>query len=182
MDRKAGNRMVLFPETADFFISEKTMVGILAGTGLLGEAETESRFLPGERFLSLVCFLGCSPNVELGPNQYNKAYCAIEVASSPDQVRCEFNIYTKAPKCPVCRREVSHPQHVEFSKPCNLHICSGCHSELDLSTLNWRKSAVFARSWIEIHNIFESEAVPHDNLMQHLENETGRAWKVAYLR
>lgn len=174
--------MVIYPEVADLSISLKSLVSILDATGLLGDAETDTRFLPGDAFLDLIYFLGCSPNVNLSPNQDNHPYCTIEVAASPDQIRCQFGNNTKVPKCPVCRIELSHLMDDKISKPCYLRQCPECHAELDLTTLNWRKSAVFSRTWIEIHNIFEAEAVPHDNLMQYLENETGRAWKVAYLR
>ena len=174
--------MVIYPEQADLRVSQKSLISMLNTTGLLGAAETDTRFRPGNAFLELICFLGCSPNVALSPNQDNDPYCTIEVAASQDQIRCQFASNTRAPKCPVCRTNLSQLLCDEMLKPCYLQNCPECQTELDLTTLNWRKSAVFAQSWIEINNIFEAEAVPHDDLMQYLKKETGAVWKVAYLR
>ena len=52
---------------------------------------------------------------------------------------------------------------------------------VDLETLNWRKIAFYASTWITIGNIYELEAIPNDSLLNALEKETGAKWKTAYI-
>jgi len=61
--------------------------------------------------------------------------------------------------------------------------CPECNKHtFNLNTINWRKSAFFARSWLVVGNIYELEAVPDEKLLTSLKELTGVEWKVAYIR
>lgn len=55
----------------------------LRQVGLLGASLGEGRYAVGEAFLSLVCFLGCSPDIELEP-QTGKAFCYLQLPCSSE--------------------------------------------------------------------------------------------------
>lgn len=179
---QAGNRMVIYPENAAYSLDEQALIAILAETGLLGKPESANRFLPGERFLTLVCFLGCSPNVALEPGDDNRPYCRVDIYSSGNNIHCLTGSNTKMPRCPECKTELFATAINEKQQDCHLYDCKACQSRIDLTTLNWRKTAAFAHVWIEIQNIYEAEAVPHDDLLQQLKKHTEQNWKIAYLR
>ena len=48
--------------------------------------------------------------------------------------------------------------------------------------MNWRKSAGFARQFIEIFNVYPNEAVPADALLSALQQASGVTWKYFYVR
>lgn len=173
--------MILFPAHREFYRPLETMLDVLEPTGLLGEAESGNRFLAGDRFLSLICFLGCSPHIELAPTADQQPYCFIELGSSPDELQCAFGLNTRPARCPDCRAEINPLGLRPAAESCAHVPCPGCGESLDLAALNWRKKAMFARCWIAIHNVREAEAVPHDSLMTHLLEQTAVSWRIAYL-
>jgi len=75
----------------------------------------------------------------------------------------------KPAKCPHCKTLLTQTN------------CLNCQKTVDLETLNWRKIAFYASTWITIGNIYELEAIPNDSLLNALEKETGAKWKTAYI-
>lgn len=60
--------------------------------------------------------------------------------------------------------------------------CPHCKTTSYIAKLDWRRKAGFSRFFIEISNVFESEAVPSDSLLEMLERMTGQAWDYFYWR
>ena len=125
------------------------------------------RYEVGDKFLSLLTFMGCSPNIELA-FQENKPYCYIEIEQFK-KPRFMAGKNLKPAKCPHCKTLVTQLS------------CSHCHKVIDQEILNWRKTAFYASNWITVGNIYELEAIPNDNLLIALEKQTGVKWKVAYI-
>jgi hypothetical protein len=50
------------------------------------------------------------------------------------------------------------------------------------AALNWRRSGGLARMAVEVRNVFPNEAVPVPELIQRLEQETGREWTYFYVQ
>lgn len=67
-------RLLLYPVQE----SSVDIEPILEQQGLLGNRLVESVFQVGECFLDHICFLGCSPDIELEP-QTNKAFCYVQL-------------------------------------------------------------------------------------------------------
>jgi len=53
--------------------------------GLLGAELAAGTFAVGEQFLSLICFLGCSPDIELSPHA-GKPFCYVQLPSNDEPV------------------------------------------------------------------------------------------------
>lgn len=73
----SSHHLVLFP-TQTNTPDNRALAACLSDLGLLGEALGNGCFSVGEEFLSLVCFLGCSPDIALEP-QSGKAFCYIQL-------------------------------------------------------------------------------------------------------
>jgi hypothetical protein len=142
------------------------------------------RYKVGEEFLSLICFMGCSPNIEIEP-QKNSPFCYVEIATKNEANHffCGHNI--KKVSCYHCRAVQSHlaknlletTQDQLFKQ-----VCYSCRATLDPTKINWRKSAFVANTWILVGNIYESEAVPDEKLLLALKQASNCEWKYAYIR
>ena len=61
-------------------------------------------------------------------------------------------------------------------------LCPHCGQPLPFERIDWRRSAAYGRVFIEISNVYESEAVPTDALLEGLREFSGTAWDYGYLR
>lgn len=166
---QAEFKLYLYPEDPDYCYDEKKLSLHLKESGFIDEKLSQNRFSVGGRFLSLLTFMGCSPDIELQP-QEDSAYCYVEFTSATQPQFISGSNLKKA-HCPQCKEPVSAPL-----------MCEHCKQRLDPATLNWRKTAFYASSWITIGNIYELEAIPSDQLLTILQKETTARWKPAYIR
>jgi len=57
----------------------------LTSVGLTGEAmkhdvyTRKHQYMTGERFLDLIAFLGCSPNIKLQPDKEHQSFCHVNI-------------------------------------------------------------------------------------------------------
>jgi len=177
--------LVLYPVDTSAIIEQKTLGNILATIEFTGEQQAPGRFLVGEKFLSLLCFMGCSPDIELEP-QGDKPYLYIEIPEVSESLVFMAGSNVKTPCCPNCKENLNTllQQIDKTNNTSHTHSlnCVKCKHPITPHQLNWRKSAVFAHSMIIIGNIYESEAVPDARLLEALEKTTGSAWKYSYIR
>ena len=142
------------------------------------------QFLPGNRFLDLVAFMGCSPDVNLEPGDDERPFCAIHVHDQAEAVEFHCGEHTHSPRCPKCRSAVknwrdSMHRWIEGGAA-GLWECSACHWQAAPWDFNWRKSAGFGRCFIEISNIFPKEALPQTHLLDTLQAYYGIKWLYFY--
>jgi hypothetical protein len=161
-------KLYIYPSKPDYQVNLIALASLLKNIMLTGKKLSEKHYATGENFLSLLTFMGCSPNIELEP-QDDKPYCYIEI-SSTEKEQFISGMNTKYPKCPHCKTSLTSI------------VCSHCNEQINPNELNWRKSAFVASSWICIGNIYELEAIPNDQLLNELQKETGLIWKPAYIR
>lgn len=167
-------RLYLYPSTHKLVLS-KSIKPLLSHLQLIGEpipSQTDNRYATGDRFLSLLTFMGCSPTIELEP-QDDKPHCYIEIEQR-DSPCFISGANIKPAKCPHCKANITTLK--------NALNCPHCHKKIAPETLNWRKTAFYAANWITIGNIYELEAIPNDHLFTALEEKTGAKWKAAYIR
>ena len=148
------------------------------------ESNNADRYRVGEAFLSLICFMGCSPNIEIEP-QENSPFCYVEIAQESTETHFVAGHNVKQANCPHCKNP--QPKLAKSLLETNQQSlltqeCSVCAKSIDPSKINWRKSAFIARSWVLIGNIYESEAVPDEKLLFALQQESGCEWEYAYVR
>lgn len=180
---QATYSLMLYPDDPHFSLPHNELLHALAAINLLGEAQIPQRYLVGESFLSLFCFMGCSPHIELFPQENTQqAYCYIEIPKPAATTRCIISKDVKTPRCPQCKIDLSAWVSQLQQQCINTSCCPECDNTLIPHKLNWRKSAFFAKQHIIIGNIYEAEALPEQQLLSHLENTTHIAWKYAYIR
>lgn len=78
-------QLVLFPAQTDIRVESGQLEARLRALGLLGAALGEGRYATGDAFLTLVCFLGCSPDIELEP-QADKPFCYLQLPLTAETV------------------------------------------------------------------------------------------------
>lgn len=165
-------KLMLYPNDASYKANMIELKGLLAEIGFIDKEISDKKITVGDNFLSLLTFMGCSPNIELEP-QEDKPFCYIEINSSKKS-RFVWGSNLKKGQCSYCKGEVS-----KISKKLQ---CPTCEKPLALSKINWRKTAFAAHNWITIGNIYELEAIPNDGLLNTLKAKTGVEWKPAYIR
>ncbi|MFO7592931.1 MAG: hypothetical protein R6X15_02655 [Pseudomonadota bacterium] len=146
----------------------------------------EEHFRPGEEFLTLITFLGCSPVISLGePGKTGDEFCHIAFEGPHKNPYFVAGDNMKIPRCPGCgHRFESWREMIDKwqQSPETTLVCPDCGRELNATELRWRKCAGFGRFFIKVWGIFESEAVPNPNLLSILEKSTGTPWQHFYVR
>ncbi len=180
-------KLYLFPENPTESTPQCELVTHLKTVKFI-DAEEETagdsvlRYLSGEKFLSQVHFLGCSPDVEFHPDG-DKPYIYIEIPEPTDTPQFISGINIKTPRCPQCKKELlTLPGQLKKHGTQIKMRCQHCREIINVHKINWRKTAFFCSSTIIINNIYESEAVPDDRFLSALEHATGFAWNHSYIR
>ncbi len=186
----AENLLILSPKDFDALPSDKgLLIAALREEQFIGEGielNGEQHYRPGEEFMMLITFMGCSPMIYSGEDaEDGEQYCHIDIEGPYDKPHAITGDNIKIPRCPKCGhrfdnwRELleswSEAPHDEFS-------CPACGEHQLLTTLRWRKCVGFGRLFIKVWGIFESEAVPSPNLMAALKRATGLEWQHFYIR
>jgi hypothetical protein len=173
--------LYLQPSTTDAIASDR-LVDALRETGLAGDAldaTQDQRYLTGENYLELINYLGCSPTITFKPDTNDQRFCHISIHQfdTPRLIQCQSQ--PKKPQCPCCQRPVSSWTY-DAAPDTPTITCDNCHTETATEAYNWRKSAGYARSFIEITDVFPREAVPQPSLLDKLETATGISWHYFY--
>lgn len=166
---QAEHKLYIYPIDPNISIPKVLISNFLEKEEFTGDIIERRRFSTGTRFLSHLTFMGCSPNIELDP-QEDKPYCYIEIESHT-KASFVFGSNQKKSRCHYCKNEIQKP-----------FFCPHCQKTLSPNRINWRKTAFVATCWILVGNIYEREAIPNDQFLDTLAQETGVKWKIAYIR
>jgi hypothetical protein len=128
-----------------------------------------------ERLMEYVNYLGCSPIVAAGELH---ASILIHYFDQAIGLGGESVITLRFPGC---GHPIDEPapllqgkdQHAQWT-------CPTCGEHGELGDINWRKSAAFARCFIEITGIFPKEALPNDPFLDALARFSGGEWAWFY--
>ena len=160
------------------FIGEKWQTD---GTSISGE-----RYLIGERFLSLVTFMGCAPAIELEPSldpateqPDSTEFCHIEIEPIEEKIKFIRGSDFLISRCPHCRQRHANWQSIPENL---LYACDKCKVETHLSLYDWKNTAGCGRFFISLHGIYPQEAIPTSHLLQSFENITGKKWTYFYVQ
>lgn len=186
----SANLLILHPKSPDALPGDvQGMITMLQQLEFIDAPITfqgNSHYRPGEEFLSLMTFLGCSPVVSLGePGLTGEDFCHVSF-EGPTEEQTQFigGNNVKQPRCPKCGHRFSAwPELVsawETDRENYRLSCPDCGSELRLTALKWRQCAGFGRFFIKVWGIFEGEAVPSDRLLDALQRHTGTPWSYFY--
>ncbi|MCP4992973.1 MAG: hypothetical protein GY934_04180 [Gammaproteobacteria bacterium] len=157
--------------------------------GLLTEQlpQSRNRFLAGDNFLKLICFLGCSPHIELSPPEgAGDNFCHIQLHGPFDRPRLITGENTRPPRCIYCKKGGKKDWRLQIGNwekaPMEeIYQCHHCGKSSTPDSLDWRCYGGFGRLFVEIHSIFPGEAVPSPELLSGL-GQRGEPWKYFYLQ
>lgn len=185
----AENLLILTPKSYDVAPAHDAVLNMLQGERFIAdtiEINGAQHFRPGEEFMMLITFLGCSPMIATGEiDSDGEQYCHIAIEGPLEKPLSITGDNIKIPRCPKCGHR--HDNWQEILKawqedPQQSFSCPECGEDYNAIQLRWRKCAGFGRFFIKVWGIFESEAVPSPNLLSSLQKATGVEWQHFYVR
>lgn len=173
--------LLICPTDPDWQAADReALVRLLAGVELIGSplaGTGDRRWQVGERFLDHVCFLGCSPSLELAPRSDGRPFCHVRLIVASEGPRLIREDRRRPPRCPWCRAAQPEAQ-LRDDRPA--WPCPACGAQLSAAALDWGRGAGIGRCFVVVANVFPSEAVPGDELMRTLAENTGVEWRYFY--
>ena len=151
----------------------------LRNTGLIAGKlpDKNQSYFVGDKFLDLIAFMGCSPNINLTQQDDPNKFCFIKLITKPE-VTVLTSQHTHSPHCPYCKKPEKDWLNVMTDTALK---CSSCGRVSAPWNYNWRKSAGFGRFFIEVTEIYPKEAIPQPSLLSALEQQHGTSWEYFYL-
>jgi hypothetical protein len=181
-------RMLLYPVPfAAEPVADERLLAALIGCRLVAADSSMREFrlegvAAGDEFLSLVTFLGCAPSARLtsdAPGAEGDLNRIRLIGGMPTARLLSTRHSLRRPRCPGCRASFD-PIPDASGSVSSMIVCRQCGESTPLAGLEWRHSAAFARQAIEIHGVFEGEAVPSERLLELLHILSGFRWDYAY--
>ncbi len=178
--------LVLSPADPGWTVpDEQGLAELLRSVQLIGDLyHGDADFLPGERFLDLVAFLGCAPDIRLEPGDKGQPFCSVRLNTRNRSIEFHAGEHTFAPRCPHCgaalenwKNSVNSWLQADGDAPMT---CPSCDNAAMPWEYNWRKSAGFGRCFIEINNIYPREAIPQQQLLDTLNSHYQVNWHYFY--
>lgn len=185
----ADNILYLHPRDPHIEVDTRALTEALHDIGLIAEPflfQGTEHFKPGEEFLHLLTFLGCSPVVSLGePGLTGDEFCHIEFTTVTAEPRFISGDNIKVPRCRHCNHRIDDWTTLLDtwrSDGTDQWYCPSCGKVTPLHRLKWKQCAGFGRQFIKVWGIFEGEAVPGEELMNALRTATHQEWDYFYVR
>ena len=174
-----SSALYLYPLSPEWHIDAQPLIETLRSIDLIeNEIPTlENSFFIGDLFLHHVLFLGCSPAIQFAATDNNEKFTFIKLTFS-DQTRMIHTVkQSRNPHCPKCTKTLKQWQELEKTA---MWTCPDCQETSPPHSFNWRRTAGFARVFIEITEIFPKEAIPQSSLLEKLHSLTGIEWDYFY--
>lgn len=174
------SKLIFFPDNPDQLIEDILIIDTLISAEFINaEIYNNNHYLPGENFLSLITFLGCSPNINLSPTE-NEAHCFISLLEQTPHAQCLGYTSTVNPKCPNCKKRIADWKSENWNETGEICFCDKCNTQTPYAELNWKQECGFSRGGFEVSHIYPHEAVPTEQLLNQLEKATGFKWNYCY--
>ena len=174
------SKLIFFPDSIDKAINNEALLQTLINSQFITEnKQNTNQYLPGDNFLSLITFLGCSPNINLIPVE-GENHCFISLIEHSQKPICLGYTLTVNPKCPACKKRIGEWKIPDWQSAGQLCHCDKCQKQSLYSELNWKHECGFSRCGFEIHHIYPHEAVPTDQLLEKLKYCSGFEWDYCY--
>lgn len=185
---RGQNRLVLYPLNPDYKLLEPgRFARWLQSIGFIRNVEANQietgEMGPGEHFMRLLTFVGCSPAVGSGnqENAYNNY--SVEIVSSAENKILISGNRVRSPFCPKCgvhKKEMLAAETIRLQENKPVWACPECGVLVPIENINWRKKLAVASHYITVNGVFEGEVIPADKFLDDLGRETGIAWSYCY--
>jgi hypothetical protein len=150
-------------------------------------AKDETHFYVGDKYLSYIAYMGCSPSIQFAAGETNEKFCHIKIQQFNTARLIHNKIQNKAPHCPHCQQRIKNWQlkdeplknGQQNSSDSHIH-CDSCNTTVAMEKFNWRKNGAYARLFIEITDIFPKEALPQQTLLDKLALLSHTDWQYFY--
>lgn len=149
-----------------------------ASTGQGGSQD----FLPGDHFLNLLVFAGCSVHVDLAPPSGGGPFTHIRLLGPFPHPRLLAGRNTRPPRCPACRDPYRDWRAALISAAIPTWICSSCASALPAWAWDWKHQGGYGRTIIAVEEVFPGEAEPAPTLLEALQRLTATPWRHFYVQ
>jgi hypothetical protein len=174
----ADHFLVLFPVSPWWApASLPALANALTMLGFLGTERGPGLYSTGPQYPGFITYLGCSPQLTLGEQEQATT---IGLRGIYPSARFLHGANLKPPRCPRCRKTLEYTADLQAGDA-SLQ-CPHCGHAAPLPEYDWRRSAAYGRVFIEISDVYESEAVPGEHLADCLKQATGVAWDYGYVR
>ncbi len=173
-------KLIFSPSETDKKVSYPQLIQTLTDSQFIEpDANKKNQYYAGNKFLNLITFLGCSPNINLSPAD-GEDHCIISLIEQTTATKCLGYTQTANPKCPACTKRISNWKTADWQKPDSFCVCDKCQTQTRYADLNWKHECGFGRCGFEISHIYPHEAVPTDQLLSALKQLCEFAWQYCY--
>ncbi len=191
---QSKNQLVIYPLDPQYQVQNAGNLGrtLTSIEFVVDDASTRNglnNYLPGDRFMKYLVFLGCSPSIEdnqtiasdQDPGNYNNYHVEIDCTANEPVV--VYGPRLRAPVCPACNQQ--DKQALVSDGICmNTGLaqweCSMCSAKTPIQDINWRHRLAIATHFITVFGVFEGEVVPADELLRIIADKTGVEWSYCY--
>ena len=158
---------------------------VLQRLQFIGQAlDHAGHYLAGDKFLDMIAFMGCSPDIRLEPAKDADPFCFIELEQHTPAVAFRHGEHTHTPRCPLCRTPMddwkTRIKQWPDTGTGDLWQCDACGNQAPPWEYNWRKTASFGKCFIAVRNIFPREAIPQPVFLDTLHSYYGVEWHYFY--
>ncbi len=179
--------LVLHPADPNSSLDPEPLIGVLREVGILGARipDWQDAWFVGEQFLQSVSFMGCSPFIELSPQEKGDTdFCHVRIHRHGTP-RLMYGRLSRPARCPQCGKPLSITPE-DFARMVRLDQgggidCANCGEKSAAQNFRWRRDAGLGRLFIEITHIFPGEAVPVDHVMTRLSSLSTGPWRYFYV-
>jgi hypothetical protein len=179
----ADNKLVLHPRNPRAILQDPALlVESLRRVGLIGfgfSHEGEVHYKAGPRFAELIAFKEVPPGA--GP-----AACHVSLMETAVEPTFLGAGGAQPPLCPACQAPLAdwktqlltwRAEHQRY-----LWICPKCRGKAPVERLDWGTTGGVARYSVDAWGISENQAVPSEELLVFLQQETFEDWRYFYYR
>lgn len=139
--------------------------------------QEKNSYYTGKHFLDHIAYMGCAPSIQFEAGEHGENFCYVKLHRYNSAKLIYSQTQSRAPHCPDCKKPVKDWQQ---SKTETTIKCDSCDTTANIESFNWRKTAGYARLFIEITDIFPKEAIPQQSLLDRLAEITNTEWKCFY--
>ena len=177
----ADNKLVLHPVNPRAILQDPAqLLDSLRGIGLIGAGFShfgELHYKAGPRFTELVVFR----EAPAAPGSTDPALCHVSLLETTTDPAFLGAANAQPPLCPGCQRPLADWKAQlltwQAEKQRYLWVCQKCGGKSPVERLDWGLTGGIARYSLDVWGVLENQAVPSEELLGFLQQETFEAWR-----